>query len=97
IYSYSSARVPSTYVELSKASLKLYQQAQEEIGPPLDFDAPGSIDPFYGEEDAARGLERARGLQACGVPCEFIDHKQIKEIEPAVSAAAVRAIYCPID
>jgi glycine/D-amino acid oxidase-like deaminating enzyme len=97
IYSYSSARVPNTYVELSKASLALYQQAQEEIGPPLDFDAPGSIDPFYGEEDSERGLERARGLQACGVRCEFINYQQIKEIEPAVSPVARHAIYCPID
>jgi sarcosine oxidase subunit beta len=97
IYSYSAARVPRAYVELSKASLALYQQAQEELGPPLDLDAPGSIDPFYNDEDSERGLERARGLQACGVPCEFIDYKQIKEIEPAVSPIAIKAIYCPID
>jgi glycine/D-amino acid oxidase-like deaminating enzyme len=97
IYSYSSARIPPAYVELSKVSLALYRQAQEEIGPPLDFDAPGSIDPFYSEEDTQRGLERARGLQACGVPCELIDYKQIKEIEPAVSEIAVSANYCPVD
>jgi sarcosine oxidase subunit beta len=97
IYSYASARVPKTYVELSKASLSLYQRAQQEIGPPLDLDAPGSIDPFYNEEDSARGLERCRGLQACGVPCEFIDYKQIKEIEPAVAPIAINAIYCPVD
>lgn len=97
IYSYASARVPSTYVELSKASLSLYQRAQQEIGPPLDLDAPGSIDPFYNDEDSARGLERARGLMACGVPVEFIDYKQIKEIEPAVAPIAGHAIYCPVD
>jgi glycine/D-amino acid oxidase-like deaminating enzyme len=97
IYSYSSARVPSSYVELSKVSLSLYQRAQEEIGAPLDLDAPGSIDPFYNDEDSARGLERARGLQACGVPCEFIDYRQIKEIEPAVAPIAINAIYCSID
>jgi sarcosine oxidase subunit beta len=97
IYSYSSARVPLPYVALSKASLELYRQAQEEIGPPLDLDAPGSIDPFYSEEGTQRGLERARGLQACGVPCELLDYKQIKEIEPAVSEVAVSAIYCPVD
>ena len=97
IYSYSSARVPLSYVELSKASLALYQEAQEEIGAPLDLDAPGSIDPFYSEEGTRRGRERAEGLKACGVPCEFLDYKQIKEIEPAVSAVAVSAIYCPVD
>jgi glycine/D-amino acid oxidase-like deaminating enzyme len=97
IYSYASARVPSSYVELSKASLSLYQRAQQEIGRPLDLDAPGSIDPFYNEEDSARGLERARGLQACGVPVEFIDYKRIKEIEPAVAPIAINAIYCPVD
>lgn len=97
IYSYSSARVPQSYVDLSKASLALYRQAQEEIGPPLDLDAPGSIDPFYSEEGTRRGRERAEGLKACGVPCELLDFKQIKEIEPAVSEIAVSAIYCPVD
>ena len=97
IYSYSSARVPGTYVELSKASLSLYQRAQQEIGAPLDLDAPGSIDPFYNDEDSERGLERARGLQECGVPCEFIDYKRIREIEPAVAPIAINAIYCPVD
>jgi sarcosine oxidase subunit beta len=31
------------------------------------------------------------------VPCELIDHKQIREIEPAVSPIAVSAIHCPVD
>lgn len=97
IYSYSSARVPQSYVDLSKASLKLYQQAQEEIGAPLDLDSPGSIDPFYSEEGTRRGLERVEGLRACGVPCGLLDYHQIKEIEPAVSEVAVSAIYCPVD
>lgn len=97
IYSYASARVPRSYVELSKASLSLYQRAQQEIGAPLDLDAPGSIDPFYNDEDSSRGLERCRGLQECGVQCEFIDYKQIKEIEPAVGPIAINAIYCPTD
>ena len=97
IYSYSSARVPPEYVALSKSSLSLYREAQEEIGAPLDLDIPGSIDPFYSEEAKARGRERAAGLQACGVPCEFLDHAQVKEIEPAVSEAVTGAIYCPVD
>jgi glycine/D-amino acid oxidase-like deaminating enzyme len=97
IYSYASARVPQSYVDLSKASLALYEEAQQEIGSPLDLDAPGSIDPFYSEEGTRRGRERVDGLRACGVPCELLDRKQIKEIEPAVSDVAVSAIYCPID
>jgi glycine/D-amino acid oxidase-like deaminating enzyme len=97
IYSYASARVPQSYVDLSKASLALYEEAQQEIGSPLDLDAPGSIDPFYSEEGTRRGRERVDGLRACGVPCELLDRKQIQEIEPAVSDVAVSAIYCPID
>lgn len=97
IYSYSSARVPASYVELSKASLALYRELQDELGPPLDLDAPGSIDPFYSEDGMARGRERARGLQACGVPCELIDRAQVKDIEPAVSDAIAGALYCAVD
>ena len=46
IYSYSSARVPTPYVELSKASVALYHRLQEELGPPMDFLVDGSLDPF---------------------------------------------------
>jgi glycine/D-amino acid oxidase-like deaminating enzyme len=97
IYSYSSARVPETYVAISKASLELYRRLQDELGPPLDFYSPGSLDPFYSEEGLARGRERAAGLRACGVPCELLDGAQIRAIEPAVSDVVRGAIYCPID
>lgn len=97
IYSYSSARVPPAYVALSKASLALYRQLQDDLGPPLDLDAPGSIDPFYSEEGAARGRERVKGLQSCGVACEFLTQAEVKKIEPAVSEAISGAIYCPVD
>src|ERR1700687_5369203 len=55
IYSYSSARVPPAYVELSKASLALYREVQDAIGEPLDLDTPGSIDPFNDEAGSTRG------------------------------------------
>lgn len=97
IYSYASARVPRPYVELSKASLALYRRLQEELGPPLDFDAPGSLDPFYDEPGLARGRERALGLEACGVPCRLLTRAEVREIEPAVSDAIAGATYCPVD
>jgi glycine/D-amino acid oxidase-like deaminating enzyme len=97
IYSYATPVVPSWYVDLSKASLELYKQAKEELGHPLDLKTPGSVDPFHGEEATKGGLERVRGLQACGVPCELLDRKQITEVEPALSDLAESAIYCPVD
>jgi sarcosine oxidase subunit beta len=97
IYGYSEATVPPAYVALSKASLALYHELQDELGPPLDLDAPGSIDPFYTEEGLARGRERVTGLQACDVDCELLDRKQIREIEPAISDVITGAIYCPVD
>ena len=97
IYGYSEATVPPSYVALSKASLALYHQLQDELGPPLDLDAPGSIDPFYTEEGVARGRERVTGLKACDVDCELLDREQIREIEPAISDIIAGAIYCPVD
>ena len=97
IYSYSSARVPAAYVAISKASLELYRRLQEELGPPLDFYSPGSLDPFYSEDGLARGRERAHGLNECGVPCELLSPEQIRDIEPAVSNIVSGAIYCPVD
>src|SRR5688572_7349424 len=51
IYSFSEARVPDAYVALSKASLRLYGELQEELGAPMDLTSPGSLDPFYDERD----------------------------------------------
>lgn len=97
IYSFSSARVPDSYVELSKASLALYAGLQEELGAPMDFTCPGSIDPFYDEKDLQSRKERVEGLQACGVDCRLLDRKEVQALEPAVSDVVLGATYCPVD
>jgi glycine/D-amino acid oxidase-like deaminating enzyme len=97
IYSFSAARVPDTYVELSKASLALYAELQDELGPPMDFTRPGSLDPFYDEKDLQSRKDRVEGLRACGVDCRLLDRKQVQEVEPAVSDLVVGATYCPVD
>ncbi|TAK82015.1 MAG: FAD-binding oxidoreductase [Betaproteobacteria bacterium] len=97
IYSFSSARVPDTYVALSKASLALYTELQDELGPPMDFTRPGSLDPFYSEKDLQSRKDRVEGLRACGVDCRLLDRKQVQDIEPAVSDLVVGATYCPVD
>lgn len=97
IYSFSSARVPDAYVALSKASLALYAQLQEELGPPMDFARPGSLDPFYDPRELQSRKERVAGLVACGVDCRLLDRKEVQEIEPAVSDVVEGATYCPAD
>ncbi len=97
IYSYSSTRVPLPYVAISKASLALYHQCQDELGEPLDFKVNGSLDPFYDEAGYARGRERAAGLAECGVPCQVVMRDELRELEPALSDAVIGATYCPID
>jgi sarcosine oxidase subunit beta len=97
IYSYSSARVPSAYVELSKSSLALYHRCQEELGPRLDFKVNGSLDPFYDTDGLERARERAAGLVECGVPCRVVMRDELRELEPALSDAVLGATYCPID
>ena len=97
IYSYASARVPDWYVDISKTSLQLYAALQQELGPPMDLLAPGSIDPFYEEKGFAAAQARAAGLRECGVPCEVLDRYQVQAIEPAISDAIAGATYCPID
>lgn len=97
IYSYASARVPESYVELSKASLALYHELQDELGPPLDFVSHGSLDPFLDEQAWETRKERAAGLQACGVPVTLLARDEVREVEPAVSGAIAGATYCPID
>ncbi len=97
IYSYSSARVPESYVRLSQASLDLYHRLSEELGPPLDFDAPGSLDPFFDPATSVTRRERVEGLNACGVPCELLSAAEVRKLEPALSPKIAGATYCPVD
>ena len=97
IYSYTSPRVPPPYIELSKVSLALYHELSGELGPPLDFVAPGSLDPFFDEAAWPSRTERAASLQACGVPARVLRPEDVREVEPAVSAVVAGATYCPID
>ena len=94
IYSFASARVPESYVALSKASLALYAQLQEELGAPMDFTRPGSLDPFYDERDLESRKARAEGLTACGVDCRLLDRKEVQAVEPAVSDVVVGDRVC---
>jgi sarcosine oxidase subunit beta len=97
IYSYASARVPPAYVELSKASLALYGQLAEELGPPMDLEAPGSLDPFFEPGTFQSRRERVEGLRACGVPCELLSREEVLKIEPALSPDIAGASYCSVD
>jgi glycine/D-amino acid oxidase-like deaminating enzyme len=97
IYSYSSARVPKHYVDISKASLALFEALAEELGPPLDLKAPGSLDPYFDPATHPSRIERAEGLKACGVDCQLLTPKEVLELEPAVNPAVVGATYCPAD
>lgn len=97
IYSFSSARVPDAYVALSKASLALYAELQDELGAPMDFARPGSLDPFYDPRELQSRKDRVAGLTACGVDCRLLDRKEVQEIEPAVSDVVEGATYCPVD
>lgn len=97
IYSYSSARVPKHYVDISKASLALFESIADELGPPLDLKAPGSLDPYFDPETYASRVERAEGLKACGVDCQVLTAKEVLELEPAINPAVEGATYCPAD
>jgi len=97
IYSYSSALVPKHYVDISKASLGLFEQIADDLGPPLDLKAPGSLDPYFDPDTHASRKERADGLVACGVDCQLLSAKEVLELEPAVNEAVVGATYCPAD
>ena len=97
IYSFSSARVPDEYVALSKASLALYARLQEELGPPMDFARPGSLDPFYDARELRSRKDRVAGLLACGVDVRLLDRREVQEVEPAVSDLVEGATWCPVD
>ena len=71
IYSYSSARVPASYVAISKASLELYSRLQEELGPPLDFYSPAALIRSTARTDwhAAANAPAGSMHVACRVSC----------------------------
>ena len=97
IYSYADVRVPAPYAKLSLASIELYRQLQEDVGPPLDFAPVGQIDPYFDDGDRASREERVRSLQAAGVPVELLSGDELREIEPALSEEVAGGTHCPVD
>jgi sarcosine oxidase subunit beta len=97
IYSYASPRVPAAYIALSKASLELYGSLQEELGEPMDFVRPGSLDPFLDPAEEPARAERVVSLREAGIDVEIVRGEELHEIEPAISAAIPGASYSPTD
>lgn len=57
IFSHADVVVPEHYVAVSLASMKLYAELSDELGPPLDYTTPGQIDHYFdpAERPYARG------------------------------------------
>lgn len=97
VFSYSDTRVPDHYVKLSLASVRLYGELVDELGPPLDYKVLGQIDPFFDEADRPFRVERVRGLQESGSPVELLSPEELREIEPALLGDIAGGMWCPTD
>ncbi len=97
IYSYVETRVPAHYVDLSLASLELYRDLEEELGPPLDLEWKPSLDPFHDEDAWDLVSQRVENLQAYGVPVTLVGQDELAELEPSLSPDVAGASYCSID
>jgi sarcosine oxidase subunit beta len=97
VFSYSDTRVPDHYVRLSLASVRLFGELVEELGPPLDFRVLGQIDPFFDEADRPFRAERAQGLRAAGSPVELLSPAELREIEPALTGDIAGGMWCATD
>lgn len=97
VFSYSDTRVPDYYVQLSLASVKLFGELAEELGPPLDYKVLGQIDPFFDEADRPFREQRVAGLREAGSPVELLSVDELREIEPALSTDLAGGMWCPTD
>jgi glycine/D-amino acid oxidase-like deaminating enzyme len=96
IYSYADVDVPAHYVDLSLESVRLYGELAGELGPPLDFEVCGEIDPFFEDDDVASRRDRVDSLRATGVPVELLDGDDLRELEPALSHEVAGGSWCAI-
>jgi glycine/D-amino acid oxidase-like deaminating enzyme len=97
VFSYSDTRVPDYYVKLSLASVRLYTELAEELGPPLDYKVIGQIDPFFDDADRPFREERVAGLRESGSPVELLSADALRKIEPALSGDLAGGMWCPTD
>jgi glycine/D-amino acid oxidase-like deaminating enzyme len=97
VFSYADTRVPDWYVRLSIASVRLYGELAEELGPPMDYKVLGQIDPFLDEADRPFREERAAGLREAGSPVELLSADELREIEPALSGDIAGGMWCATD
>lgn len=97
VFSYSDTRVPEHYVKLSLASVNLYGELAEELGPPLDYGVLGQIDPYFDESERPAREERVRGLRDAGSHVELLSGDELREIEPALSNEIAGGMWCPTD
>lgn len=97
VFSYSDTRVPDYYVKLSLASVRLFGELVDELGPPLDYRVLGQIDPFFDEGDRPFREERVRGLREAGSPVELLPAEELREIEPALTGEIAGGMWCATD
>ncbi|HEY4347567.1 MAG TPA: FAD-binding oxidoreductase [Gaiellaceae bacterium] len=96
IFSYADTRVPHHYVALSLASIELYHELADALGPPLDFEVSGEIDPYFDPAETESRRQRIEALSAAGVPVELLTPDELRTIEPELSSEIAGGSWCPI-
>jgi len=97
VFSYSDTRVPDHYVQLSLASVRLFGELVDELGPPLDYKVLGQIDPFFDEADRPFREERVRGLVEAGSPVELLSPAELRAVEPELTGDIAGGMWCATD
>ena len=97
IFSHADVVVPEPYVSQSVASLRMYRELVEDLGPPLDYDVLGQIDHWFDPAERPFARERVEGLRALGVDVQLLSGDELREIEPALSREVIAGTWAPDD
>ncbi len=94
-----SGKSPDHYTALSLASANLYPGLEEELDTDLEYEREGNMLQIAEEEKEVEGLKWFinQQNQVPGVEIQFLDAKEARELEPALSPHIAGASFCAVD
>ena len=87
-------RMPGPEWDLSMETLKIYKNLDEKYGKLFEFEVTASLMLIDLEEKISWAQERVKQQQQAGLDIEYIDAKNLRELDPSVSHIISGAAYC---
>lgn len=91
-----SGRHPAE-LPLAQAAVRRWEQLADELDSDVEYRQEGNLRLALSDDDVPTIRQVVEAGIAAGIPMDYIDGDQVREIAPVVSAEVVGASFCPTD